>query len=149
VAPRPHDSLLREMRLALLSELGARAIYRDLARLLRDPGLREVLRSLAEESDEQIRQLGQAMEALGRRPPRASPRRRLLAGVLALSTPLLGRRLVLRVCATACDRAARWYAYFQMHLLHVGRRDLARSCGRLSAVRRSHAQALEAWILNA
>jgi hypothetical protein len=147
--PRPHESLLREMRLALLSELGARAIYRDLSRLARDPGLRDVLRSLADESDEQIRQLAAAMQALGRRAPRSSPRRRLLAGALALATPLLGRRLVLRVCAAACDRAARWYAYFQMHLLHVGRRDLAGVCGRLSAVRRSHAQALEAWILNA
>jgi demethoxyubiquinone hydroxylase (CLK1/Coq7/Cat5 family) len=147
--PRPHDSLLREMRLALLSELGARAIYRDLARVLRDPALRDVLRSLAEESDGQVRELGRAMEQLGRRPPAASLRRRLLAGALALSTPLLGRRLVLRICAGASDRAARWYAYFQMHLLHLGRRDLASTCGRLSAVRRSHAQTLEAWVLNA
>jgi hypothetical protein len=143
-----HASLLREMHLALLSEFGARAAYSDLARWLRDPDLKRLLRGLSEESGEQARTLSGAMAALGGRPPSASLRRRMLAAGLALSTPILGRRIVLRTCSSAADKASRWYAYFQIHLLGLGLGELAATCGRLSEVRRSHAQALDSWVQN-
>jgi hypothetical protein len=144
-----HTSLLREMHLALLSEFGARAVYADLARWLRDPELKRVLTGLSEDSAEQARTLCETMSALGGRPPASSARRRILAAGLALSTPILGRRIVLRTCASAADKASRWYAYFQIHLLQIGRGELAATCGHLSDVRRSHAQALETWVQNA
>jgi hypothetical protein len=144
-----HTSLLREMHLALLSEFGARAVYGDLARWLRDPELKRVLKGLSEESAEQVRSLSETMIALGGRPRSASARRRILAAALALSTPILGRRIVLRICASAADKASRWYAYFQIHLMQIGHGELAATCGRLSDVRRSHSQALETWVENA
>ena len=144
-----HATLLREMHLALLSEFGARAVYADLARWLRDPELKRVLTGLSAESGEQVRALSETMAALGGRPRSSSARRRVLAAALALSTPILGRRIVLRTCASAADKASRWYAYFQIHLMQIGLTELAATCGRLSDVRRSHAQALETWVENA
>ncbi len=144
-----HATLLREMHLALLSEFGARAVYADLARWLRDPELKRVLTGLSAESGDQVHALSETMAALGGRPLRSSARRRVLAAALALSTPILGRRIVLRTCASAADKASRWYTYFQIHLLQLGQTQLAATCGRLSDVRRSHAQALETWVENA
>lgn len=146
--PRPHSILLHEMRLALLAEFGAGAVYADLSRWLRDSELKQLLEGLAQESAEQARQLAETMRALGGDPPRSSVRRRLLAAALALSTPILSRRMVLRICASAADKASRWYAYFQIHLLELGLFDQAAACARLSEVRRTHAQALDGWVQN-
>ena len=146
--PHQHASLLHEMRLALLAEFGARAAYLDLARWLREPELERLLAGLAQESSDQARVLSETMRALGGDPPRSSVRRRLLAGALVLSTPILSRRMVLRICASAADKASRWYAYFQIHLLELGLAEQAAACARLSEVRRTHAQALEGWVLN-
>ena len=146
---RSHARLVSEMRLALLSEHGARAIYRDLARRAPPRELRQVLAQLALESDAQVGELERAMQALGGRQPRGSLRRTLLARTLAAASPILGRRLVLRICAQAADRAARWYAYFQLYLLRIGEPELASRCGRMSEVRRRHARLLETWVWNA
>jgi len=145
---RPHAVLLREMRLALYSELGARAIYADLARLTRDAELRGVLEGLVLEQQAQLERISSVMQALGARPPLRSLRRRLLAGLLALTAPLVGRRLVLRICAQAADKAARWHAYFQLCLLHAGLDEHAAACAHLSETRRRHARVLDAWVWN-
>ena len=138
--------LLREMNLALLAELGARSIYADLIGLSRDEELRKVLARLLQEEQEQIADLARMMAELGGRPRTKSLRRRLLAGALARLSPLIGRRVVLRVCAQAEDKASRWYNHFQHHLLGLGEADHARTCSRLSLTKRRHAQALQTWV---
>ena len=144
----PYATLLGEMRLALLAEFGARAIYADLRRQTDDEQLDSVLGRLEDESGEQISELSAVMSALGGRPPERSRRRRALAGVLATSSRVIGRRMVLRVCAQAEDKAARWYAYFRVILVQSGRQDLAERCSLMSATKRRHAQALGAWVSN-
>lgn len=144
----PHAVLLREMRIALLSELGARAIYADLARLARGTELASVLGGLEKEAQAQVGELCAVMRALGARPRARSRRRRLLAGALALASLVIGRRLVLRICAQAADRAARWYAYFQLYLVQAGLPGLASTCGRLAQTRRRHARALSTWVVH-
>lgn len=136
------------MHLALLAEFGARAIYSDLGGGTEDEELRSVLARLEHESAEQIVELSAVMRALGGKPPTRSRRRQLLAVLLARSRRIVGRRLVLRVCAQAEDKASRWYAYFRVILVQAGRHELAESCSLMSATKRRHAQVLGAWVLN-
>ena len=148
-AVRPDPALSRELRRALLAELGARAIFGDLARRSPDAELARLLERLREEQGEQVEELRAVMSALGLQPRRSSPRRRVLAWLLAAAWPHLGRRLVLRLCAQAADRAARGHATFQLVLRDLGAEPLASACGRLSERRRRHALSLEAWVQNA
>jgi len=142
-------TLADELHGTLLSELGARAIYGDLARRCKDPELTRLLELLREEQDEQVRELCEVMRALGLRPPQSSARRRVLAWLLAAARPVVGQRLVLRLCAQAADRAARSHATFQHCLREMDHEAGASLCGRMSERRRRHAFSLEAWVQNA
>ena len=147
--PALPDGLRAELELALLAEFGARAIYADLARGVRDAQLARLLSRMGAEQDELIESLRDVLRTLGLRPARSSSRRRMLAGLLAAARPLLGQRLVLRLCAQAADRAARGFAALQLVLRDAGQAECASTCGRLSETRRRHAQALDTWVQNA
>ena len=142
-------ALLREMKRALLAELGARAIYRRLARLARDPELVRVLAGFAHEEERQIELLRASLASLGARAARSSLRRTLLAEALAWTGPIVGTRPALRICLEAEGSAARSYAHFQEHLASLGEREAALACGELALTKRRHAQALHAWVENA
>lgn len=142
-------TLSGELHSTLLAELGARAVFGDLARRCGDAELARVLDLLREQQDEQVRELREVMTSLGLRPAGSSARRRVLARLLVAARPLVGRRLVLRLCAQAADRAARAHATFQLCLLELGDEAGASTCGRLSERRRRHALSLAAWVENA
>lgn len=142
-------ALAQELHSALLNEYGAQAIFGDLARRSDDAELARLLELLRDEQDLQLRELCEVMTALGLQPARSSARRRVLAWLLAAAKPIVGQRLVLRLCAQAADRAARAHATFQLCLRELGDEAGASVCGRLSERRRRHAFSLEAWVLNA
>jgi rubrerythrin len=147
VAATPeHASLLREMRRALLAEFGARAIYRRLAKLVRDAELARLLADFALEEDAQIDRLRAAMQKLGAKPRTRSIRRTLLAHALALTAPVIGPRLALRICEDAEETRARWYAHFNEYLLQRGETELGKECAHMSLTKQRHAQALQAWV---
>jgi rubrerythrin len=141
--------LVGELRHALLAELGARAIYRRLERLVRDGELARVLAGFAQEEERQIELLHASLGSLGAGPARGSLRRTLLAEALAWTSPIVGIRPVLRICLEAEDASARRYAYFQEHLAGLGEGETALACGELALTKRRHAQALYAWVENA
>jgi rubrerythrin len=141
-----HRELLVEMRRALLAEFGARAIYGQLARVVRDPELTDVLLRLHEEEALQIERLRALMSALGARPRTRSLRRRLLAACLAYTTPVLGCGFALRTCHEAETTASRWYAQYREYLAGCGEPAHANVCAELSLVKLRHAQALLAWV---
>lgn len=146
---RAHASLVADMRLALLSEIGARAIYDHLARHVRDEVLRGVLVQLNHEGAEAVERLQGVIASLGARPKRTSLRRRALARVLALSSRVIGVRPVLRICLHAEQTVARWYSAYAHFLLRMGDEEPARTCGELERLKLRHAQVLGAWIQNA
>lgn len=137
------------MRRALLAEFGAQAIYRQMARRARDPALADVLARLHSEEEAQIETLRTLMAALGARPPRRSRRRRVLAWALAAATPVIGTRLVLRICCEAEATASRWYAQYSAYLLQVGERGHAETCGTLSVFKLHRSQVLQPWVAGA
>ena len=141
-----HRALLVDMRRALLAEFGARAIYGQLARVVHDDVLVDVLTRMREEEGLQIERLRALMIALGARPRRRSLRRRLLAAALAYTTPIFGRRFALRTCHEAENTASRWYAQYREYLARCGEQAHAQTCGELSLIKLRHAQALLAWL---
>ncbi len=142
------QGLLREMSVALLAELGARRMYRRLARSERDRELAELLLGFEAEENVQVRTLSGLIVDLGGTPKASSLRRNLLADSLALTTRLGMRRMVLRICAQAEDQRARWYMHFGEVLLDLGRRAEAQICSQLALTKRRHALALQAWVDN-
>ena len=116
-----HPNLESEMRRTLLAELGARAIYGQLAAMTRDEELTRVLERLRAEEVDQIAEL----------------------------TRIFGVRFALRICCDAERTAARWYATFRTWLLEQERDDLALACDRLGLNKHRHAEILSTWIEHA
>jgi len=141
-----HETILDEMRRTHLAELGARAIYGQLAALVRDAELKAVLRRLQLEEEDQVQGIAELIRGLGGRPVRRSRRRWLLAGVLALVGAVFGARLALRICCEAEKTASRWYATFQSWFQAQGRMDEARLASRLGVNKHRHAEILQTWI---
>jgi len=141
-----YRSLLSEMRLALLSEIGARSIYDHLGRRAPEDDLQKLLRRLNVEGAESVAALRELMLGMGGRPRRTSRRRRLLARVLASLSVVIGRRIVLRICLNAEETVARWYGEYAIYLTRLGDHARARTCEELRGVKLLHAGALEAWI---
>ncbi len=143
-----YRSLLRDMHLALLSEIGARSIYDHLRRRIRDPELNSLLERLNESGKDSIQRLQDLIRGMGGRPRRTSFRRRTLARVLALTSRITGYRFVLRVCLNAEDTVGRWYAEYASFLARLGDSERALICEELCQIKRAHAQALGAWVSN-
>jgi hypothetical protein len=145
VAANRHHALLVDMRRALLAEFGAQAIYRDLVPRARDAALRDVLAGLHGEQAEQIERLRGVMQALGGRAATRSRRRRLLAWLLAAGSPLIGTRLVLRICCEAEATASRWYAQYAEYLALCGEKTASDTCAAMSLFKLRRSRLLEPW----
>jgi hypothetical protein len=133
---------------ALLSEIGARAIYLHLARRYRRDDFQSLLLRLNEEGAESIARLQALMRDMGGRPRRTSLRRRVLARVLAMLSSVFGLRFVLRICMDAEETVARWYAEYALFLMRLGEIERARTCEDLGRVKSRRAQTLSAWVTN-
>lgn len=143
----PRDPALeRELDRALLAEFGAEEIYGRLSRTVRDEELARVLSGLAHDELEQLTLVREVVLELGATPRDHGRRRRWLARALAALRPLLGQRLVLRVCADAERTRAVWYARFAQHFVRIGRPALAERCGRAASTAARHGDALDAWV---
>lgn len=142
------EALADELRVALLAEFGARAIYHRLARMVRDPELARLLESFEVDEREQIDDLRALMTTLGLKPAAKSRRRRALAEVLAATSLVLGSRLALRVCVEAEEKRARWYAHIHEFLIRRGERRFDDQLQRMCTLKQVHAQALAAWLAN-
>lgn len=137
------------MRDALRSEYGARCAYPLLVRWVRDEDLARVLHTLASEEREQVERLRALMIELGGRPARRSLRRTAMAWALYLCVPLVGLRFALRLCCEAESRVARWYHGYAAWFAEAGDGERALRCFELSNVKRTHAQALQAFVEHA
>jgi hypothetical protein len=133
---------------ALLSEIGARAIYLHLARRYRRDDFQSLLLRLNEEGAESIARLQALMRDMGGRPRRTSLRRRVLARVLAMLSSVFGLRFVLRICMDAEETVARWYAEYALFLMRLGEIERAGTCEDLGRVKSRRAQTLSAWVTN-
>ncbi len=145
---RSHRSLVREMRHALLSEIGARAIYHHLLRVVRDEDLAVVLERLNQEGVQLVEGVQVLIRELGGKPRRTSFRRRAMARGLALGARLSGPRPVLRICLNAEETLARWYSEYAHFLYRLGERERALTCERLSLAKQRRARVLGAWVHN-
>jgi hypothetical protein len=149
VNPAREPALERELELALKAEFGARALYARLARDRRDPELAGVLAEFADEQREQIADVRRVLELAGATPATDSRRRRWLAALLAAARVVIGRRVILRICADAEQTRAVWYARFAEHYALTARIELAKLCQRCATRAARHGDALGAWVANA
>ena len=145
---RAYASLIADMRLALLSEIGARSIYDHLRRRSSDPELHALLTRLNQAGAESVSRLQGLIRDMGGQPKKTSLRRRALARGLAMASRVTGRRVVLRICLNAEETVGRWYGAYAGFLLQLGHAERARVCQELQTVKRVHAQALGAWVSN-
>jgi len=136
------------MKLALLSEIGARSVTDHLAHRVDDEELRSMMLRLNQEGVEVIDRLRGLMIEIGGRPRETSLRRRALARLLVLLSRVIGVRFVLRVCMNACETVARWYGQYQVFFTQLGEDERAALCGELAETKRRHALALGAWVSN-
>lgn len=141
-----HPSLLADMRLALLAELGARAVYERLGRRVRGKELAKVLSGLHAEEVDQVARLRGLLLELGGRAPERSRRRTLTAALLCLLSYPLGVRFALRVCCDAEATVARWYRQYAQYLAANDLLAAARRCEDLALTKRRHAQVLQTWV---
>ncbi|MEY4773864.1 MAG: hypothetical protein RIT40_899 [Planctomycetota bacterium] len=140
------QALLDDMRVALLAEFGACAIYRVLSRTLRDAELATLLAEYAREEEAQLVRVRALLHSLGAQPPLRSRRRQVLAWCLAQSTRCGGRALTLRLCYESEQQLARWYAGHGAYLRRVGLLHEALCAEELSLVKQRHAGGLAAWV---
>lgn len=142
-----HPSLAADMRLALLSEFGARSIYGYLSTRMREADLREVVVQFHEEESQIIVTVQRLLARLGERHvPSRSRRRACLAWIMAFSSRGRSTSLALRSCHAAELTVARWYSEYARYLGQEGVRDAARTCEELAQAKIRHARILEAWI---
>jgi hypothetical protein len=139
-------ALVRELHLALLSEVGARSVCDHLRRSVRDPALDAVLARVNEEGAEVVREVQALLQALGARARRTSLRRRVLARLLASTARLAGPGPVLRIAQDASAKVARWYLQYAWFLAGHGALEQAKTCQRLAATKRLHADSLGAFL---
>lgn len=141
-----HTALVKDMRLALLSEFGAQVVYSRLALRADDDELAGVLQELAGEELTQITELRKLMLRLGGRPKERSIRRWLAARALVACRRFFGVRFVLRVCLDAEWAVSRWYAKYAAYLVQVGELGEAEACEALALTKRRHSRILKAWV---
>ena len=137
--------LRRELRLALLSEFGARSICDHLGRWVTDGALGYSLARVNREGSEVVSEVQDMLRLLGVEPRRTSFRRRALARGLAIVARVSGPRLVVRVAQQASETVARWYLQYAFFLAQHGELELARRCENLAEIKNGHAQSLAAW----
>lgn len=140
--------LVRELRSALRSELGARTAYSSLAWRLKGTELETVLLRMHAEEEQVILELRGILGQLQARGRRRSLRRWSAAWGLTLATFLTGSRFALRTCGEAEEAVSRWYREFERIFAEHEDVDAAQAFGRLARIKQLHAQTLLAWIEN-
>ncbi|MEM8714140.1 MAG: hypothetical protein AAGG01_24620, partial [Planctomycetota bacterium] len=145
---RAYRSLVADVKLALLSEIGARAVFDHIARRARDEELSVVAAKLNEEGIELVGRVQELIRSMGGRPRRTSFRRRALARILVHGSPVIGQRPVLRLVRHAQQTVARWYAQYALFLVKIGDHERAQAFEDLRAIKERHAQVLGAWVDN-
>ena len=143
-----YASLVKEVKLALLSEIGARAAYYHLAKRTQDEELEALLLRLNSDGAEVVKTVQELIRGMGGTPRNTSFRRRALARVLAQTTRLSGMRPALRLCHNAEETVSRWYAEYGQFLLRLRDVERAQLFQQLSVRKRRNASALGAWITN-
>jgi len=145
---RSYRSLVKDVKLALLSEIGARAVYDHIARRAKDPDLSAMAEGMNREGIDLVARVQELIRGMGGKPRRTSFRRRALARVLVHGAPILGVRRVLRVIRDAEQTVGRWYAEYAVFLMRLGDEPRARAFEELRAQKERRAMALGAWADN-
>jgi hypothetical protein len=141
-------SLEGDVHIALLSEIGARALTDHLARRVRDPDLQRLASALNTEGIELVAEVQQLVRDMGGRPRRTSFRRRALARALVAARYVLGVRAVLRLLQHQEETLARWYGEYALYLARIGEPVRAASFDTLRATKRRRAEAVATWVTN-
>ncbi|MEZ6014233.1 MAG: hypothetical protein R3F49_03910 [Planctomycetota bacterium] len=141
-------SLMLDARIALLSEIGARALTDHLARRVRDVELRRLAVGLNEEGVALVAEVQQLIRDMGGSPRRTSLRRRALARILVTSRHVVGLRTVLRLLQHQEETLSRWYGEYAVFLARIGEPVRATSFEVLRATKLRRAQAVGTWVSN-
>ncbi|MEM9379413.1 MAG: hypothetical protein AAGB93_05630 [Planctomycetota bacterium] len=145
---RAYRSLVRDVQQALLSEIGARAVYDHIARRARDEELGSLAGGLNQEGVEIVEAVQALIRSMGGRPRRTSLRRRALARGLVAIGAVVGARPVLRLVRHAEETVGRWYAEYALFLVRIGDAERARAFEDLRAKKERRALVLGAWVDN-
>lgn len=145
---RAYRSLVRDVKLALLSEIGARAVFDHIARRAADRDLAEVAKQLNQDGIYLVDRVQTLIRSMGGKPRRTSFRRRALARVLVYGVPITGPRAPLRLIKHAEETVARWYARYAMFLVRIGDNERAQAFEDLRALKERRAQTIGAWVNN-
>ena len=145
---RAHRSLVRDVKLALLSEIGARAVFDHIARRSSDEALANLALEMNLEGERIVAEVRALITDLGARPRHTSFRRRALARLLVHGAPILGVRRVLRLIRDAEATVARWYAEYAHFLVSIGDDARAARFDALRAAKERRASNLGAWVDN-
>ncbi len=141
-------SLEADVRIALLSEIGARAVTDHLARKVRDEDLRRLAIALNDEGRGLVAEVQQLIRDMGGQPRRTSFRRRALARALVAARHVVGLRTVLRLLLHQEETLGRWYAEYAQFLTRIGEDVRARSFEALRQAKERRAQAVATWVQN-
>lgn len=145
---RALDSLASDVCIALLSEIGARALTDHLTRRVRDDDLRRMAHALNQEGIELVADVQQLIRDMGGRPRRTSVRRRCLARLLVAARHVLGLRTVLRLLHHQEQTLGRWYGEYAVYLGRIGEPVRCAAFERLRAAKLRRAAAVSAWVEN-
>lgn len=145
---RAYRSLVRDVKLALLSEIGARSVFDHIARRAGDEELATVAKELNEDGILLVKRVQELIRSMGGKPRRTSFRRRALARVLVYGAPVTGPRSALRLIKHAEETVARWYARYAVFLVRIGDHERAQAFEELRATKERHAQIIGAWVNN-
>ncbi len=135
-----------EFARTLRDEIGARTLYRRLARSESDPELVRLFHVFADEGDSIERSLRALMQSLEARGRVRSVFRWFSARALSALARVGMRRFVLRLCLESEEVLARRYAGFAHWLAAGGRIGAARACDELGSRKATRAHALRAWV---
>ena len=143
-----YRSLVKDVELALLSEIGARAVFDHIARRSRDGDLGRMAEGMNREGIDLVARVQELIREMGGRPRRTSFRRRALARLLVRGAPIIGPRRILRIVRDAELTVGRWYAEYALFLVRLGDEERALAFEELRAAKERRAMALSAWVDN-
>jgi hypothetical protein len=126
--------------------MGARYLYRMLARTVRDRELGGVLSSLVDEQHEIEARVQTLLEERGASAPRRARRRWLGSLGVWLAALPLGARIAVRLCVDAEETVQRWYLRFAQYEHELGRAASAERFAELATSKGRHASVLRTWV---
>ncbi|MEC8511812.1 MAG: hypothetical protein VX015_06675 [Planctomycetota bacterium] len=147
-SPDSYRSLVKDVELALLSEIGARAVFDHIARRSQDADLGRMAEGMNREGIDLVARVQELIREMGGRPRKTSFRRRALARLLVRGAPIIGPRRILRIVRDAESTVGRWYAEYALFLVRLGDEERALAFEELRAAKERRAMALSAWVDN-